>query len=99
MPFGAELQPDGTTRFRLWAPAAERVDLLLEDRALGDPATPDSEGWVEFFARAPAGTRYRFRIDGQALVPDPASRFQPDDVHGASEVVDPLAYTWADGHW
>jgi malto-oligosyltrehalose trehalohydrolase len=104
MPFGAELQPDGTTRFRLWAPAAERVDLLLEGRApdhpaAPDPATPDSEGWVEFVTRAAAGTRYRFRIDGQALVPDPASRFQPDDVHGASEVVDPLAYAWADGHW
>src|SRR5262249_19641392 len=33
------------------------------------------------------------------LVPDPASRFQPEDVHGPSEVIDPLAYPWSDGEW
>jgi malto-oligosyltrehalose trehalohydrolase len=48
---------------------------------------------------APAGTRYRFQVDGGLLVPDPASRFQPDDVHGPSEVVDPLAYEWTDEGW
>ena len=45
------------------------------------------------------GTRYRYRIDGEVLVPDPAARFQPGDVHGPSEVVDPLAYAWRDGGW
>ena len=48
---------------------------------------------------APPGTRYRYRIDGELLVPDPAARFQPGDVHGASEVVDPLAYAWTDAAW
>jgi malto-oligosyltrehalose trehalohydrolase len=60
----------------------------------------DAGGWAELVTReAPPSARYRFRIDGQALVPDPASRFQPDDVHGPSEVVDPLAHGWAGAQW
>jgi maltooligosyltrehalose trehalohydrolase len=47
-----------------------------------------------------AGARYRFRLgDGDALVPDPASRFQPEGPHGPSQVVDPSAYRWADRDW
>ncbi|MCC6611094.1 MAG: malto-oligosyltrehalose trehalohydrolase [Burkholderiales bacterium] len=102
MPFGAEVRNDGATRFRLWAPGAERVDV-----ALGDAASPDvramaaaGSGWFEALVReAPAGTRYRFRIDGKLSVPDPASRCNPDDVHGPSLVVDPLAFEWSDGAW
>ena len=45
------------------------------------------------------GSRYAFRIDGGLRVPDPASRFQPDDVQGLSAVVDPRAYGWSDGDW
>src|SRR5690606_21659937 len=48
---------------------------------------------------AAAGSRYRYRIDGRLLVPDPASRFNPDDVHGASEVIDPGAFVWQDEDW
>ena len=60
----------------------------------------DAGGWAELVTRdAPPGTRYRFRIDGDLLVPDPASRFQPVDVHGPSEVVDPLAHGWTDAGW
>ncbi len=100
MPFGAELREDGTTRFRLWAPGARQVELWLEEpaRAVGMPR--DAGGWAEYVTReAPAGTRYRYRIDGELLVPDPAARFQPGDVHGASEVVDPLAHAWTDTTW
>ncbi len=98
MPFGAELQADGV-RFRLWAPSADRVELLVE----GNPAQPmqrSDDGWYE--RREPAaaaGSRYRFRIDGGLEVPDPASRRQPDDAHGPSEVIDPAAFAWADGDW
>ncbi|MGH7396664.1 MAG: malto-oligosyltrehalose trehalohydrolase, partial [Candidatus Rokuibacteriota bacterium] len=60
----------------------------------------DAGGWAEYVtSEAPAGTRYRYRIDGETLVPDPAARFQPGDVHGPSEVIDPLAYAWADTGW
>ena len=53
------------------------------------------EGWLEAVVpSARAGTRYRYRIDGGQLVPDPASRFQPQDVDGPSEVIDPSAFRW-----
>jgi maltooligosyltrehalose trehalohydrolase len=100
MPFGAEARDDGTTRFRLWAPAARGVELWLSDRRQGFAMPRDAAGWAEWVTRdAPAGSRYSFRIDGELLVPDPASRYQPDDVHGPSEVVEPSAYAWSDAEW
>ena len=50
-------------------------------------------------AGATPGTRYKFRIDGEIDVPDPASRFQPDDVFGPSEVIDHGAYAWQASDW
>jgi len=102
MPFGAELQADGSTRFRLWAPAAKHIELiLLEDHgrsALSLKCLPG--GWFELETNAAkAGSLYRFRIDGKTEVPDPASRFQPQDVHGPSEVIDPNGFDWRDAHW
>jgi maltooligosyltrehalose trehalohydrolase len=103
MPFGAQVTADGRVRFRLWAPAVSQVDLLLYDgsaasRAL--PMNPLAGGWFELVTDvARAGTRYRYRINGQSEVPDPASRRNPEDVHGPSEVVDPNAFEWNDGAW
>ena len=102
MPFGAELVPGGGVRFRFWAPEAKHVALRLEgSTADGRIAFPTAtDGWYELLVPgAKAGSRYRFQIDGGLAVPDPASRFQPDDVHGPSEVVDPLAYRWACTDW
>ena len=100
MPFGAELTAEGKVRFRLWAPAAREVELVLHDsaRALKVPALGD--GWFELTTgEARAGTRYGYRIDGRMEVPDPASRSNPDDVHGPSEVIDPAAFEWDDQAW
>jgi len=56
-------------------------------------------GWHELITdRAVAGTRYAYRIDGRDY-PDPASRYQPEDVHGPSEVIDPTAHDWQDVSW
>lgn len=102
MPFGAELRADGQVRFRLWAPAAAGVALCLEQdgTAAELPMTALRHGWFECVTdRAQAGSRYRFRLDDGMRVPDPASRFNPDDVHGASEVIDPGAYAWMDSAW
>jgi maltooligosyltrehalose trehalohydrolase len=101
MPFGAELTADGV-RFRLWAPAARRIELMLQvagaERALAMQAHP--EGWFEVLTReAEAGSLYRFRIDGDLRVADPASRFNPQDAQGPSAVVDPCAFAWPDGAW
>ena len=101
MPFGAEISAAGT-RFRLWAPGARQVelDLALDGSRRALEMSALAEGWFEAStADAPAGTRYAFRIDGGIAVPDPASRFNPDDVHCPSMVVDPLAYEWRDEGW
>ena len=101
MPFGAELTPQGV-RFRLWAPACKAVALSLEhgqrERLL--PMQAAGDGWFELTTDAAgAGSRYRFAISDQMRVPDPASRFNPDDVHQASEVIDPRSFDWHDAAW
>src|SRR3984893_13853361 len=102
MPFGAECSEDGSVRFRLWAPAARRVELSLAGakRSTHIPLQEQTKGWFELVTDAARhGTQYRFRIDGEQEVPDPASRFQPRDVHGPSEVIDPESFEWRDDGW
>jgi malto-oligosyltrehalose trehalohydrolase len=93
--FGVKLTSDGAT-FRLWAPLAKRVDVLLDKpHALrrGD------DGWFSAdVAGVRAGTLYKFRIDA-VDVPDPASAFQPQDVAGPSEVIDHSVYRWRAPDW
>jgi len=97
MPFGAELTPEGV-RFALWAPTAKEVELVVD--GVQHPLPDLGQGWRRLVVpNARAGTRYAYRIDGGLLVPDPASRFQPEDVHRPSEVVDPNAYRWSDQGW
>jgi maltooligosyltrehalose trehalohydrolase len=105
--------PEGErTAFRVWAPEAERVTLVLEEGDDGqavcthtlDPVAPpaaDARGYFAGTAQAPPGARYRLQMDDGPRFPDPASRHQPDGVHGPSAVVDPTAYAWqhdAPGH-
>jgi maltooligosyltrehalose trehalohydrolase len=104
MPFGASVNEDGSVRFRLWAPKAQRVDLWVENSTQSSSALekiPFKEhGWFELTTDiAGVGTRYRFQIDGDIKVADPASRFQLFDVHGPSEVVNPRAFDWKDEQW
>ena len=100
MPFGAEPQPDGQVRFRLFAPAAEHVALALGGRERQIEMEPLGKGWHECLTdQAQAGTRYRFVLPDGTQVADPVSRFQPEDVNGPSEVIAPGSYTWADGTW
>ena len=101
MPFGAEYRGDGSTRFRLWAPGAESVRLVLTGVTVCKQLMPASgKGWFELIVPS-VGPRdhYKFEIDGKHCVPDPASRFQPDGVHEASQVVDSGAYEWGDDGW
>jgi maltooligosyltrehalose trehalohydrolase len=94
--FGPRLTSDGT-RFRLWAPAAKRVDVMLPQphaMARGE------DGWFSAdIASVQAGARYKFCIDDDIDVPDPASAFQPDDVFGPSEVIDHKTYPWRAADW
>jgi malto-oligosyltrehalose trehalohydrolase len=95
MTFGAELTPDGV-RFALWAPAASAVEVVLEEKSF--PMKSRDDGWFERIEpTAGAGTLYQYQVDGDLLVPDPASRFQPRDVDGPSQVIDP-SFAW-DPDW
>jgi maltooligosyltrehalose trehalohydrolase len=94
--FGVRLTADGAS-FRLWAPAARRVELLLEKP---QPMTRGEDGWFAAdVAGVKAGTHYKYRIDGEIDVPDPASAFQPEDVFGPSKIVDHDAYPWRASDW
>ena len=111
LPFGAHLldtapgaQP--RTRFRFWAPACKAVRVEIEYNASTDLVDMHAtgNGWFEAQAACGAGARYRYLIDsdhgvGRLAVPDPASRFQPEDVHGPSEVIAPRAYAWQHAEW
>src|ERR1017187_205680 len=102
MPFGAEYRDDGTVRFRLWAPDARQVELCLaaSNSAARLSLARCDNGWFELVTdAAKLGAQYRFRIDGGQEVPDPASRFQLEDVHGPSEVIDPTTFDWKDDTW
>lgn len=101
MPFGTRISPDGVD-FRLWAPGCNRVGLCIANASHESvmPMTDCGDGWFERSVPGVApGTRYRFEVDDGLRVPDPVSRCNPDDVHGASEVVDPAAFQWRDAAW
>jgi len=98
LPFGAELQPGGASRFRLWAPSVPHV-VLERDGQEPLPMEAEDGGWHSLTCAAPAGTRYRYRMPDGLAVPDPASRQQSNDVHDPSVVVDPRAYTWRNTGW
>lgn len=96
---GATITPGGVS-FRVWAPnARESVVVVLEDGGRRE-LERDADGyWAGEVRGIGAGTRYRYRIDGGDPRPDPASRFQPDGVHGPSVVVDPDRFAWQDVTW
>jgi len=80
----------------VWAPAAGRVELEVDGRTV--PLDRGVDGWWSATTPLAIGARYGYRIDGGTLLPDPRSRWQPDGVHGPSEVVD-LHRPWDDAGW
>ncbi|WP_210318610.1 malto-oligosyltrehalose trehalohydrolase [Alsobacter metallidurans] len=97
-PVGAE-PVNGGVSFRVWAPRASGVALVIDGQA-DEPMAPDGSGYFSIVsAAAGVGSRYRYRIDGREAYPDPASRWQPDGPHGPSAVVDPAAFRWRDDGW
>lgn len=103
MPIGAWPE-HSATRFRVWAPDHASVDLVLERggrREVRPLARADRGYWGGVFDDVRPGDRYRYRLGGDdgRTFPDPASRFQPDGVHGPSEVIDPATFQWTDHDW
>ena len=102
LPVGAEVQPDGSTHFRVWAPEPRALMLRVSARnGSWRNVVLDQEPNGYYSALVPdavAGDRYCYRIDDDDL-PDPASRFQPEGPFGPSEIVDPGRFRWTDAHW
>ncbi|MBA4157122.1 MAG: malto-oligosyltrehalose trehalohydrolase [Gemmatimonadetes bacterium] len=131
LPFGAQPEAGGT-RFRVWAPGHERVDVVFYGGEKGDRSQEtgvrrqesggrrqgtgegrqetgegrgvsleeEGGGYFSGFVKGVgAGGRYKYRLDGGDTFPDPASRCQPDGVHGPSEIVDPARFRWTDAEW
>jgi maltooligosyltrehalose trehalohydrolase len=102
MPFGATVQSAGVD-FAFWAPSAEGVSLV--HRPAGGAAATHAlsrgaDGWYRTtLADARAGDSYAWRLADGTTMPDPASRFNPEDVHGPSRVVDPASFDWPDAAW
>jgi maltooligosyltrehalose trehalohydrolase len=97
---GATPLDDGTTRFLVWAPDVEQVEVVLEESGRTATLVPGEQGYHEaVLDDVGPGTRYRLRLDGvQELRNDPASRWQPEGLHGPSAVDDPR-FDWTDEGW
>src|ERR1017187_1756256 len=92
---GANPHSDGI-RFRLWAPIARTVAVVVEGRDGQFPVEPEGHGYFSTTVRdVRVGDRYKFSLDGGESFPDPASRYQPEGPHGPSQVIDPAAYSWS----
>ena len=102
LPIGAQLQDNGV-HFRVWAPARRQVEVAVLDdhdqEQARHPLSRDAEGYFAGdVSGLEAGSRYMYVLDGDTRRPDPASRYQPETVHGPSAVVDPN-FAWTDQDW
>lgn len=100
---GARYDPAGS-EFIVWAPLRHQMELILESNSAtaGPAAFPMKKnewGYWKCIAPTAPGTLYRYRLDGETVCPDPASRHQPLDVHGPSALVDIDDFTWTDEGW
>ncbi len=96
---GATVSEEGV-RFRVWAPRASSISLII----LGKPgeisvAAEHSGYYSTYGSGLRPGAKYVYLLNGEYLRPDPVSRFQPEGVHGFSEVVDPEEFKWGDQDW
>src|SRR5436190_13499729 len=97
---GAVLSKDGRCRFRIWAPLHKKVQLHIfapENRIV--PMESKQLGYhTAALEGLRPGARYKYRLDDGKEFSDPVSRYQPEGVHGPSEVVDP-DFSWNDDRW
>src|SRR5262249_28365975 len=89
---GAQVEPQGGVKFSVWAPRARSLAVQV-GTGPAVPMTRSGEVWSAFLPNALGGATYASLVDGQAR-PDPRSRFQPEGVHGPSQVIDPSAFAW-----
>lgn len=96
---GASYQDENRCAFRVWAPRAETVEVRVLsplERLL--PLKKAGGYFFGLFERISPGSLYYYRLNGELDRPDPASRWQPEGVHGPSQVVS-LDFPWEDQTW
>ncbi|MEA9730285.1 malto-oligosyltrehalose trehalohydrolase [Xanthomonas campestris pv. incanae] len=96
--WGAWPAGDGQVRFALWAPDAHTVEVIFDSGERAALQRQD-DGFFSGVVACALDARYRYRVDGQTPVPDPASRWQPDGVHGSSAVQRVGGYHWTHTQW
>jgi len=99
---GARVLKDDGTRFRVWAPKAESVAVLVLSGKAAGTVVMQQEEFGYYSVTIPDvvdGDRYLYQLDEGKAFPDPVSRFQPGGVHEASQVVDPSLFNWVDNGW
>jgi maltooligosyltrehalose trehalohydrolase len=98
---GAFIDASGVAHFKVWAPDAAEIDVVGADRdeVLHRLTRRDEGYFVGTTDQLPAGTLYRYRVDGTGPWPDPWSRFQPEGPHGPSQLVAPDNFSWSDSDW
>src|SRR5262245_23480105 len=104
LPIGAEVLEDGEFHFRAWAPRRPVVEVIIGRDVCAETAVElNSETNGYFSGHSPlakAGDLYRYRLDrSELLLPDPASRFQPEGPLGPSMIIDPAQFPWHDADW
>ncbi|MDT0685874.1 malto-oligosyltrehalose trehalohydrolase [Autumnicola psychrophila] len=97
---GAHYVKDEKCQFRVWAPSAKKVEVVVKNRKNVIQLEKEEKGyWSKELEGIPAGSYYKFRLNKEKEFPDPASKFQPEGVHSWSQVIDPEDYQWNDKDW
>ncbi|MCS7014866.1 MAG: malto-oligosyltrehalose trehalohydrolase [Gemmatales bacterium] len=100
---GAYPLEDDTTCWRVWAPTAQQVDLVLYTSQANYEIIPMQAEDFGYYsvsrADVPEGQTYAYRLDGRAIYPDPASLWQPMGIHKPSAVVHTQRFAWTDQPW
>jgi maltooligosyltrehalose trehalohydrolase len=101
---GAELVGENQTHFRVWAPKARELDVVVEhgqnSQRTFHPLSPEPGGYFSGAVDVGVGIRYWFRVNTEErFFPDPASRSQPEGPHGPSCIIDPRQFQWTDSQW
>ena len=103
-PIGAEVIGENQTHFRVWAPKARELDVVVEygpnSQRTFHPLSQEQGGYYSGALDVGGGSRYWFRVNsGEKFYPDPAARFQPEGPHGPSCIIDPGQFQWTDSQW
>lgn len=97
---GLHFNSRGEANIVVWSPHSERVEITLPEKGVNLPLEKAELGyWTALSDKIRPGDLYKVVLNSENEFPDPASRFQPEGVHGPSQAVDPSAFQWTDGNW